>query len=64
MSDEADIAQAHMELEEAMRRKYNKPPEFEVDATGKCLNCFEPLSRGKRWCDPECHEDWDSRRRR
>lgn len=64
MSDEADLAQSHMELEEEMRRRYKKPVGLEVEATGKCLNCGERLDSVKRWCDDACREDWEVRRGR
>jgi predicted nucleic acid-binding Zn ribbon protein len=36
-------------------------------ATGHYLNCGEPLSEGRRWCDTDCRDDWqrmESDRRR
>jgi len=62
MSDDADLAQSHMENEDMLRRKYSKRPALEVEATGECLNCFEPLLRGVRWCNPDCQSDWQKRR--
>jgi len=65
MADDADLAQINSELDEILRRKYNKKPTLEAEATGECLNCFEPIAEaGKRWCDIHCHHDWDLRRRR
>ena len=65
MSDEADLAQAHQEAEEVLRKKYTKKPALEAEATGECLNCFEPLTEvERRWCNAECQHDWDIRRRR
>ncbi len=29
--------------------------------TGCCLNCGTRLRKGRRWCDPECREDWEIR---
>lgn len=63
MSDDADLSQSRMELEEEIRRKYQKPVGPEVSATGKCLNCGEPLPT-KRWCDDACREDWELRRKK
>lgn len=62
MSDEADDAQAHIEREEAFRRKYHDANRLEAEYTGKCLNCGEPLNN-KRWCDEDCRADWTKRRR-
>ena len=64
MSDDADLAQSNMELEDVIRRKYTKRPELEAEATGECLNCYEPLAIGMRWCDTECQQDWAKRRDR
>ena len=64
MADDADLAQANSELDEAIRRKYTKKPLLEAEATGECLNCFEPLEISKRWCDSDCQHDWELRRRR
>lgn len=63
MADDIDRAQDHIEREEAMRRKYSNPNKLEVEATGECLNCFEPLPIGMRWCDNFCKEDWEKRRK-
>lgn len=62
MSDDADNAQDHIEREEAMRKKYRQVPKLEAEPTGECLNCYEPLSYGKRWCDADCQLDWQKRR--
>jgi hypothetical protein len=62
MSDEADLAQEHIEREEVLRKKYNRKPVMEADVTGECLNCYEPVGLGMRWCDKYCQEDWQKRR--
>ena len=62
MSDEADLAQDHMEREDMVRRKYKQVPVLEADITGECLNCYEPVGFGMRWCDKNCQEDWQKRR--
>lgn len=65
MADEADLAQVSMEIDDLIRRKYNKRPTLEATATGECLNCFEPLVEvNRRWCNAECQIDWELRRRR
>jgi hypothetical protein len=63
MSDEADITQARQELEEAIRRKYTQLIMNEAEPTGKCLNCGVRC-KDKRWCDKDCEDDWEYRRRR
>jgi hypothetical protein len=32
-----------------------------AEATGRCLNCATKVRPGRRWCDPECREDWEAR---
>lgn len=63
MSDEADLAQGRMELEEEIRKKYIAKPTKEAEATGLCLNCGEPVKGEQRWCDVSCRNDWQARRR-
>jgi hypothetical protein len=62
MADEADLAQAHLEAEDTIRRKYTRRPVMEAEATGECLNCYEPVSLDMRWCDRDCQDDWQKRR--
>lgn len=57
MSDEADLAQARMEHEEELRRKYAQVSTEVPEGTGKCLNCGEPVKKGHRWCDVFCRAD-------
>lgn len=64
MSDDADQAQSSIELDDMIRRKYTRRPELEVEATGECLNCYEPIGDGMRWCNAECRFDWKARRDR
>ncbi|MDR1063651.1 MAG: hypothetical protein LBL48_06930 [Azoarcus sp.] len=52
-----DLAQAQQEILDAFRIKARKPAAPE--ATGFCLNCAEPLPNGRRWCSPECRDDWE-----
>lgn len=55
--DEADRAQ--VEIEHAlMGRLAVVRPTIEVQATGTCLNCGEPLPSRARWCDAGCRDDW------
>jgi hypothetical protein len=64
MADEADLAQSHLEAEDIIRRKYTRKPALEAEPTGECLNCYEPVSLGMRWCDKDCQDDWQKRRAR
>lgn len=40
----------------------NRP--MEANATGSCLYCREALDAGRRWCDSDCRDGWESERRR
>lgn len=63
MSDDIDMAQDHMEKEEQLRKQYYSKLVKEVEGAGECLNCKEPLSGKRRWCDSHCREDWEKRRK-
>lgn len=60
MSDEADMAQLHIEREVELTLRSRK--QEVVAATGYCLNCDTPLAAGHRWCDHDCMTDWEKRR--
>ncbi len=63
MSDEADISQERLEREEEIRRRYVQAPVMEVGHTGYCLDCGEPLQATARWCDADCRDMWEKRKR-
>jgi hypothetical protein len=62
MSDDADLTQDNLERQEALSRKYKLANKLEATPTGECLNCFEPVDFGVRWCDIYCQQDWKKRR--
>ena len=48
-------------LDEISRKANQK----EVNATGKCLYCEEPLNiPGQRWCNAECRDRWEKENKR
>ncbi|GAB4173788.1 MAG: hypothetical protein Fur0039_15370 [Rhodocyclaceae bacterium] len=59
MADEADRAQAAIDtlLAAAIAgaKKHGGPL-----PTGFCLNCGAPIEEGRRWCDADCRDDWQS----
>jgi hypothetical protein len=58
MPDLIDRAQEAMEqLDEIRARK--RPTDPSPQATGLCLWCGEPVPDGRRWCGPECRDDWE-----
>jgi len=62
MSDDADVAQAQMERDAEIRKRYKPTSVSEVKAIGFCLNCSEELPKDIRWCCVECQDDWSRRR--
>jgi len=62
MSDDADLTQERMELEDKIRRQYTQRRTREVNVTGFCLNCGQELPAEMRWCDSDCQQDWQKRR--
>lgn len=53
MGDQAKaIAEMHLGL--AMQNRREEGP----GETGRCLNCGEPVSSGRRWCNAECRDEW------
>jgi len=63
MADDADITQDRAEIEDRIRKKYTTHNQ-EVKATGWCLYCSEPLSKGLRFCDADCRDDWEQLQKR
>lgn len=59
--DEIDRAQDEVErsLAESLRSRRSAGPA----PTGRCLWCDEILDDVKRWCSPECRDQWDARKR-
>lgn len=57
--NEEDLASDRERIarEDALRKRKPNGPE----STGFCLNCNTRLTGGRRWCDPECREDWELR---
>ena len=57
MADPADLAQAQLEREEALRRRACPAPILPY--SGQCYWCGDPLPVPRRWCDAECRDDWE-----
>jgi hypothetical protein len=64
MADLIDLAQQQQERLQTAREKYGRGLAPAPEATGFCLNCGNPLTDGRRWCDAECRDDSDRRDRR
>ncbi|MGE0383686.1 MAG: hypothetical protein AB7Q97_03095 [Gammaproteobacteria bacterium] len=55
--DYIDQAQEQIEqaLRDALAQRQSAPA---VAATGRCLNCGEPLEPQRRWCNAICRDEW------
>jgi hypothetical protein len=58
--DDADRASQDAEVYEKHIKVNLKK---EAEATGFCLFCYEPVEAGRRWCCPECRDQWEKMRR-
>lgn len=64
MADICDLAQDHIEREEAARaaqrasQKRNEPK-----PNGACHNCGEVVADGHLFCDTDCRSDWERTQR-
>lgn len=63
--DILDIASQNEQLatKKAIQQASIKAGKLEVEATGKCLNCDEELTEGKRFCNAGCRDDWQRMQR-
>lgn len=59
--DESDMATHHEMRDTELLIRAVRLNKQEVEATGKCLNCDEPLAQGRRFCDFDCMTDWSKR---
>lgn len=55
--DEADAANDHVEREREALLAQRKPAG--PVANGRCWYCHCQVSRGLRWCDSNCRDDWE-----
>lgn len=61
MADDIDRTQERAEALAPYLARLSRRPEA-PPATGRCLNCDEPVEHPRRWCNNECREDWERRR--
>ena len=57
--DEADIANDYLEhmIDNAVKTAHNKA-KTELNTTGKCLWCDEPVNDTRRWCSADCRDEF------
>ena len=56
--DDADITEKNREFVERANRYRSLKPIPEAEANGYCLFCDEPVEKERRWCNPQCRDDW------
>lgn len=59
MSDFFDQASDREQLERDLAITSARKSAPEAPVTGHCLWCNAELTDARRWCDPECREDWN-----
>jgi hypothetical protein len=59
MSDMADDAQKIAEHLIKVAAYQSRRDEPNIEATGFCHYCDEPIELPRRWCDKQCCEDWE-----
>lgn len=65
MADDADIAQHHSEQIEEFRRKQIKAnaERRELNPNGFCHECDEEVPEDRLFCDIDCRDTYEKRRR-
>jgi hypothetical protein len=59
VSDEADHADALIEAAVVDAIDRARRARKAARATGRCLWCREKTGQGRRWCGPDCRDDWE-----
>lgn len=62
--DEADIAQARLEMEDEIRKKYAVHHAEIPKGDGYCLECGGEIEGDGRWCDAYCRDSFEKRKAR
>lgn len=63
MSDEVDVSNDNIERDLSIARKVSASRKPEAFHTGECLFCTAQLEDPKRWCDADCRDAWEYKRR-
>lgn len=65
MSDIIDEANATADLflEAALLKQRSRAIKELPTGVGICLNCSEDVPGDRRWCCPECRDEWQARHR-
>lgn len=62
MVDEIDRTENQAGIYHKMNLASSKRPSG-PEPTGACLYCDDPLDGNRRWCSPECRDDWERENR-
>lgn len=60
MADEADKTEALTEIALQSSLYTSRRDEPQAVAIGECLFCGEAVEQGRRWCDAQCRDDWQT----
>jgi len=60
MSDDIDRANEYVQTLTDAALSVRKPAG--PVATGRCLNCDQPVESPRRWCDADCRDQWERER--
>lgn len=63
MTDIIDMANERAELDLAISIKAHQRHEPALPYVGQCYNCLTELPEGRRFCDKNCADDYDHRKR-
>jgi hypothetical protein len=64
MADFADIAAEREQLDTALAVAAARAPQPTAPvACGLCHNCHEPVADCAQFCDADCRDDWQARKR-
>lgn len=63
MADEADIANDWIERDTNIALNLARTQTKEAVASGVCLECAEKLEGDMRWCNSNCRDLWQERRK-
>jgi hypothetical protein len=58
--DDADLAGRFDDILRQSNLYQSRKNTPTIAAIGECLWCGAPVEAGRRWCNAECRDDWES----
>ena len=62
VADDIDLANEMLDAQISRAVATAGKLEIPTNPSGKCLNCYEPVKEGRRWCDADCREEYEQRK--